>query len=61
MGSGTSTHHGFGYGAGVAYAVARNIEINAEIQHVRLNSASFALSSGKPAITELNVGVNYRF
>ena len=61
MGSGTSNHHGFGYGAGVAYAVARNLELNAEIQHVRANSASFALSSGKPTITEFNVGMNYRF
>ena len=61
MGSSTSRHHGVGYGAGVAYAVARNVEVNAEIQHVRLSSASFALSSGKPAVTEFNVGVNYRF
>ena len=61
VGSGTSNHHGFGYGAGVAYAVARNLELSAEIQHVRANSARFTRSSGKPAITEFNVGVNYRF
>lgn len=61
MGSSTSSHHGTGYGAGVAYAVTRNIEVNAEIQHVRFSSASFALSSGEPSVTEFNVGVNYRF
>ena len=49
VGSGRSIHHGFGYGAGAAYAVDRNFELSAEIQHVRANSASFARSSGKPA------------
>lgn len=61
MGSGSSNHHGFGYGVGTAYAIARGIELNAEIQHVRLSDACFALSCGTPSATEFNVGVNYRF
>ncbi|MBK1679178.1 outer membrane protein [Rhodocyclus tenuis] len=61
MGSGTAKHHGVGYGIGAAYAVSRNIEVSAEAQQVRLSSASFALSSGKPTVTEFNLGVNYRF
>jgi opacity protein-like surface antigen len=61
MGSGTSNHHGVGYGAGISYTFAPQLEVNAELQHVRFNSADFALSSGRPEVTELNVGVNYRF
>lgn len=61
MGAGTSNHHGIGYGAGLSYAVAKQVEVSAEVQHVRFNSASFALSSGRPEVTEFNVGVNYRF
>ena len=61
MGSDTSSHHGVGFGLGAAYAVAPNIEISAEIGRVNLSRASFALSSGDPSLTELNVGVNYRF
>ena len=61
MGSGESHHHGVGYGAGLAYAVASNVEISAEVEHVDLNRKYFALSSGEPAITEFKLGVNYRF
>ena len=61
MESGTSNHHGFGYGAGITYAASKTIEVNAEIQQVDLSSASFALSSGEPAVTEFNIGINYRF
>lgn len=61
VGSGSSNHHGFGYGAGLSYAVSKAIELNAEIQQVDLSSASFALSSGEPSVTEFNLGVNYRF
>lgn len=61
MGSGTSSHHGVGYGAGVAYSLADRIELSAEIQHVNLSSASFAQSTGDPSVTEYTVGVNYRF
>jgi opacity protein-like surface antigen len=61
VGSGRSDHHGFGYGAGFSYAAAKAIELNAEIQQVNLSSASFALSSGEPSVTELTVGINYRF
>lgn len=61
VGSGSSNHHGIGYGIGTAYAVARNIEISAEVQHVRLSEACFALSCGTPSLTEFNIGMNYRF
>lgn len=61
MGSGTSRHHGIGYGLGAAYALTRNIELSAEAQQTRLSSASFALSSGKPTVTEFKLGANYRF
>lgn len=61
MGSGTSSHHGVGYGAGLAYAVASNIEISMEIEHVDLNRKHFALSSGEPDITEFKLGASYRF
>ena len=61
MGSGTSNHHGVGYGAGVAFAATRNFELNAEISRVDLSRGSFALSSGEPSITEFTIGANYRF
>lgn len=61
VGSGTSKHHGFGYGAGIAYAVGRNLEINAEVGYVKLSETHFALSSGEPKITDFTVGLNYRF
>lgn len=61
VGADTSSHHGVGYGAGLSYAVARNVEVNAEIHQVRFSRASFALSFGKPEVTEFNLGVNYRF
>lgn len=60
-GSGQSRHHGIGYGIGVAYVIAPRLEVSAELQHVRLNSASFALSSGKPSLSEVNAGLTYRF
>ena len=61
VGPGTTRHHGIGYGLGVSYAVSRHIEVNTEINHVRLNSAHFALSDGRPSVTELDLGINYRF
>lgn len=61
VGSGSTSHHGIGYGAGLAYAATRNVELKAEVQHVSLNRGYFALSSGKPSVTQLNVGANIRF
>lgn len=61
MGSGTSNHHGVGYGAGLTFAATRNVELNAEISRVKLSSSSSALSSGEPTITEFTIGANYRF
>jgi opacity protein-like surface antigen len=61
VGSGESRHHGIGYGAGVGYALSQNIDLNAEVQHVEFSRAHFALSSGKPAVTQYTVGINYRF
>ncbi len=60
-GSGTSKHHGFGYGAGLAFAATRNLELSAEVSRVDLNRESFALSTGEPSITEFSIGANYRF
>jgi len=61
MGSGTSSHHGVGYGAGLAFAATHNLELSAEVSRVDLSRASFALSSGEPSITEFTIGANYRF
>lgn len=61
MGSDESRHRGVGYGVGLAYAVAPNVEISAELEHIDLNRKHFALSSGEPELTEFKLGVNYRF
>lgn len=57
----TRTHRGFGYGAGAAFAITRNVETGLEIQHVDFNSKSAVLSSAKPSFTEVTWRIGARF
>ncbi len=59
--SGSTQLNGVGYGVGAAYAVARNVELGAELQRVNFNSGSGNASTGKPSLTELIVKAAYRF
>ncbi|MDE2600201.1 MAG: porin family protein [Rhodocyclaceae bacterium] len=58
---GDTTHNGFGYGLGYAYALNRNVEISAEYNHIDYSRESAVQSNGKPQQDMLTVGVAYRF
>lgn len=58
--SGSTQLNGVGYGVGAAYAVARNVELEAELQRINFNSGSSNASIGKPPLTQLMLKAAYR-
>ena len=61
LGSGTVNTHGFGYGAGISYAVTHNIEASFELQQIDFNRKTVNSSTGKPSTTEAALQLAYRF
>lgn len=59
--TGETTHNGVGYGVGYAYALGRNIELNAEYNHIDYSRESAVASNGKPKQDMLTIGLGYRF
>lgn len=61
LGTISNTHHGIGYGVGVASMLAQQVEARFEVQRVNLSREAGGLSSGKPSMTQALVSAAYRF
>jgi opacity protein-like surface antigen len=61
LGKNSVTTNGFGYGAGLSYAVTRNIEASFELQQIDFSRETANLSNGEPSVTEAALQFAYRF
>lgn len=58
---GTNTHTGTGIGLGVAFALSPKVELRTEYEMVNFSSEKANLTTGKPKMSGLTVGLLYKF
>jgi opacity protein-like surface antigen len=58
---GTNTHTGTGIGLGVAFALNTKVELRTEYEMVNYSSEKTQLTTGKPKMSGLTVGLLYKF
>lgn len=58
---GTNTHTGTGIGLGVAFALSPKVELRTEYEVVNFSSEKANLTTGKPKISGLTLGLLYKF
>lgn len=58
---GTNTHTGTGIGLGVAFALSPKVELRTEYEVVNFSSEKANLTTGKPKMSGLTVGLLYKF
>jgi len=58
---GSNTHTGTGIGFGVAFAVTPQVELRTEYEMVNYSSEKTQLTTGKPKISGLTLGLLYKF
>jgi opacity protein-like surface antigen len=58
---GTNTHSGTGIGLGVAFALSPKVELRTEYEMVNFSSEKANLTTGKPKMSGLTVGLLYKF
>lgn len=58
---GSNTHTGTGIGLGVAFALTPKVELRTEYEVVNYSGEKANLTTGKPKISGLNLGLLYKF
>lgn len=58
---GTNTHTGTGIGLGVAFALSPKVELRTEYEVVNFSSEKANLTTGKPKMSGLTLGLLYKF